>query len=541
MHEAFPLSEALVDAVAAARPSLATFMGVSGHDDRWEDLSPDGDAARAALLTAFAGVTDELEDATDPSDKLALSVLRDYLRLECDAVEHGDSRTDLNILSSPPQLLPMALDAMDATSALGKASIAARLRGLSDALAGYRRTLATGLDNDQRVAARQVEAVAAQADTHAGPNSALRALGIQVGDSDAGVAAAKAYHELALWLRGRYMPEAADEEAFGEERYARAARRFLGCDLDLAETYRWGWTEVAAIAEQLREVAAVVAPGKSVNDTLEYVRTEASLASADRAEFIAAMTERQQRAFAAVEGEFTIPEQLHTLDVKLAPPGGAPGAYYVPPAEDFSRPGTIWYSLPNEAPVPLFDQVSTAYHEGFPGHHLQCGLQVALADKLSRLHRVAYGYSGFAEGWALYAEQRMDELGQYEDPSNQLGMWSNQMARACRVVVDIGFHLGLRIPDDAVFHPGESWSFGLAVEMMHKLGGLSVERSRSEVTRYFGWPGQAISYKVGQRAMLSLRDRWTAANGPDLRVFHERVLSTGNVGLDQLDALVLQS
>ena len=217
------------------------------------------------------------------------------------------------------------------------------------------------------------------------------------------------------------------------------------------------------------------------------------------------------------------------------------GAYYVQPSEDFSRPGTVWYSLGDQQDIPLWDEISTAYHEGFPGHHLQCGVQISLADRLSRLHRVVVWHPGYGEGWALYTELLMDELGYLEKPEYVLGMLSAEMLRACRVVIDLGLHLGYGIPGDALFHPGEPWSFEIAVEMLTELAFLYPAYAVSEVVRYLGWPGQAISYKVGERTILDLRAELQARRGGDfdLKEFHARILGSGPVGLAHLRELVL--
>jgi uncharacterized protein (DUF885 family) len=164
---------------------------------------------------------------------------------------------------------------------------------------------------------------------------------------------------------------------------------------------------------------------------------------------------------------------------------------------------------------------------------------VYLRENLCRVHRLAYGYSGYAEGWALYAEQLMDELGYFEAPAYRIGMLAMQLVRACRVAFDIGAHLDLRIPDDAPFEPGEAWTYERGVAFFRDVGGLSQEHAESEVTRYLGWPGQAISYKVGQREMLSLRDGWNARGMGTLKEFHHRVLDVGNVSLEVLRGLVL--
>ncbi len=534
MTDVFRLSSDLVDALAEASPIRATFMGVPGHDDRWDDLSPEGDAARAALFARFSAAADALPAAQTDDERLATLVLRDFLALEQDALAHHDPAVDLNILASPPQLLTMALDSMDQSTASGAAAAERRRATAAEALQGYQRTLLAGLARGQRVARRQVETVVGQAEAVAAEGGALGA----------------AYADFGAWLRDHYLPHASEQDGFGEARYRRAARRFLGCDLDLHETYAWGWRRVAELRELQRRAAEDVAPGVGVDGVLDLLQRDARFCAPDADAFLAEMRRLQDVALAALDGsaggvaEFDVPEALRRLDVRRAPAGGPPGAYYMPPSEDLGRPGAIIYGGPLEGPVPLFDQVSTAFHEGFPGHHLQCGLQVAMRERLSRLHRVAYGYSGFAEGWALYAEQRMDELGLYETAAARFGMWSNQMARACRVVVDIGMHLGLDIPNDAPFEPGAAWSFERAVALMRSYAGMSEARATSEVTRYLGWPGQAISYAVGHRAIVELRQRWRDARlargeAEDLRTFHSRVLATGNVALDALPGLVL--
>jgi uncharacterized protein (DUF885 family) len=182
--------------------------------------------------------------------------------------------------------------------------------------------------------------------------------------------------------------------------------------------------------------------------------------------------------------------------------------------------------------------MSTAYHEGFPGHHLQVGVQATLGETLSRFHRLAVWWAGSGEGWALYAEHLMGELGFHDKPEYELGMLTAQMTRACRVVIDIGSHCELGIPMSTEFHPGELWSWELAVEMMRDVALQPDEMSRSEATRYLGWPGQAIAYKVGEQVILDLRDELSQQPGFTLKDFHTRVLGVGSVGLDLLRDVV---
>ncbi len=164
---------------------------------------------------------------------------------------------------------------------------------------------------------------------------------------------------------------------------------------------------------------------------------------------------------------------------------------------------------------------------------------MGLADRLSRLHRMVVWYPGYGEGWALYAEQLMDELGFYEKADYVMGLLINQMHRACRVVIDIGSHLEYPIPADSGFHPGEPWSFDLAVEMLESRAFLEPAYARSEVVRYLGWPGQAISYKVGERVILDLRRELQRRGDFDLKAFHSRILGYGPLGLDHLRELMV--
>jgi uncharacterized protein (DUF885 family) len=545
----FQLADALVDDLAALSPTAATYWGVPGHDHRWEDLSPDGAAHHATVLRDWRVRVATLPPQTERWSRLAVHVLEDHLDLALDGFTHGDERRDLNHLASTFQGLVRTFDAMDTSTTAGWEAVAARLEALEGAVDGYQRTLAQGLARGEGVAARQVRSVVAQGRVHASEGGSFAGLpgrlrGLAVGDAAlerrldaASLRGRAAYHSLTNWLEQVYLPAATPVDAVGRDRYARAARRSVGGTVDLEETLAWGWAEVRAIQARMAVVAAAMGP-EPVGDLVLRLQTEPAFAAPSAEVFLEEMAARQQHALEALAGaHFDVPAPLRRLDVKRAPPGGPPGAYYVPPSEDLSRPGAVWYSL-TDGPQARWDEVSTAYHEGFPGHHLQVGLQVALREHLCRVHRVAYGYSGYAEGWALYAEALMGELGYYERPEYELGMLANQLMRACRVVFDIGAHLDVPIPADAPFHPGARWSFDLGVELMASVGGMTRATAESEVTRYLGWPGQAISYKVGQRAMLALRADFLATGGT-LRQFHDRVLGCGNVGLALLRAEVL--
>jgi uncharacterized protein (DUF885 family) len=158
------------------------------------------------------------------------------------------------------------------------------------------------------------------------------------------------------------------------------------------------------------------------------------------------------------------------------------------------------------------------------------------SDRLNRFQRLASFTSGHGEGWALYAERLMDELGYLENPAFELGMLSAQAMRAVRVVVDIGMHLELAIPAGERYHPGERWTPELALPFVIERSCFPADFMASEVDRYLGLPGQAISYKVGERVWLDARRDAAARHGAafNLKDFHRYALDLGGMGLDQL-------
>jgi uncharacterized protein (DUF885 family) len=233
---------------------------------------------------------------------------------------------------------------------------------------------------------------------------------------------------------------------------------------------------------------------------------------------------------------FDIPPAVLKVEAMIAPPGGNPAMYYTPPSSDFSRPGRTWYPTIGKTRFPLWREVSTAYHEGVPGHHLQLAQTCLLEKSLPPFQTLLGAVSGHVEGWALYAERLMGELGYLENPDYHLGMLAAHALRAARVVVDIGLHLDKPIPTDQPFHPGATWSFELAVSFLIEKGRIGRDFATGEVHRYLGVPAQAISYKVGERVWLEVREAARRNWGPrfELREFHRRALNLGCVGLDQL-------
>ena len=546
MVDIFELSDAAVDRVAVVDPIHATYAGVAGFDHLWPDLSPAGEAAKRAMYVELREAALRC-DVPDDRHLLAQRVLVEHCEGHIRFHDGHGHHFDLQNIACPHQDVRFVFGSMaDRTNADWEAIIS-RLSTIPDALTGYRETLEEGVANRNVVSQRQVHAVMEQGVSAAGDASSFHDLRRRLANApvetaefaerlDLAIGMAKdAFAEFNVFLETSYLPHAATKDAVGEERYLQGVENFLGTQLDVRATYRWGWDEVERLWAEMQQACAEINPDASAVEVLEELRTSPKYAAADQEDFITRMTERQHHALASLEGvHFDVPAEIRAIEVQVEPAGGALAPHYVGPSEDFSRPGSVWYPVDGKEHFPLFVEMTTAYHEGFPGHHLQVGIQNALRDDLSRYHRSIVWYPGSGEGWALYAEHLMGELGYLERPEYRIGLLSSKLLRASRIAIDIGIHLELPIPDDVSFHPGEEWTFAIAREMLTTRAFAGEDDATSEVLRYMGWPAQAISYKVGEQAILDLRDEWMASKEYDPKLFHSTVLGVGSVGLDLL-------
>jgi uncharacterized protein (DUF885 family) len=283
-------------------------------------------------------------------------------------------------------------------------------------------------------------------------------------------------------------------------------------------------------------IARDIKPGATVEEAIAFLDDDPARkldGTEALREWMQGLSDRAVDALAA--SHFDIPEPVRRLECRIAPSHSGV-IYYTPPSDDFSRPGRMWWSVPKgETAFNTWRETTTVYHEGVPGHHLQLATAVYNTALLNTWRRVSF-VSGNAEGWALYAERLMEELGYLDDPADRLGMLDGQRMRAARVVLDIGVHLGKQRPDGQ-----GAWDADYALEFMRRHVHMSDPVIRFEVNRYLGWPGQAPSYKVGQRIWEQIRDQVREREGADwdVKAFHKRALDIGGVGLDTLRAALV--
>jgi len=539
------IAESWVDTELDLFPETRVYMGRPGREGEYADYSPAGDeefvvAAKAALAQM---------QAAQPADDVDFVTKLDFeraLTLSLEKIDAGFNQRNLNVIASPPQDLRDIFDIVPTDSEEDWSNVAKRLHNLPGAMSGYIEMLRSGIASGNVPAIRQVREIITQAGKQVGDSGFFFEFtaSAKAGDAELPASLAKdladgakesaaAYGELVDFLSNELAPVASEKDAVGRELYELASRDFLGATVDLDETYEWGIEELRRMTEEQESIAREIKAGASVLEAIAFLDGDPSRKLHGTDALQRWMQETSDRAVEELSRtQFDIPDELKRLECMIAPTQEG-GIYYTGPSDDFSRAGRMWWSVPEG--VTEFDtwrELTTVYHEGIPGHHLQVG-QATYNKALLNTWRRNQFTSGHGEGWALYSERLMEQLGYLDDPADRLGMLDGQRMRAARVVLDIGVHLEKTLPDGSGPWTGD-YAFGFLGENVN----MSKEFVRFEVNRYLGWPGQAPSYKVGQRIWEQLRDDAAAKAGADfdIKAFHKRALDIGGVGLDTLKA-----
>jgi uncharacterized protein (DUF885 family) len=532
------VAERYLDTFASLHPCAATEMGILGHDDDITDYSPDGVAARVeaarAALRELDGTT-----AADVVDHVTIAAMRERLGLQIELHDAGLDVGDLNVIASPLQAMRDVFDLMSTDTDQDWALIGRRMSKVPARVAGYAEALRAAVTAGRAPAARQVargidqagqiQQLFVQMVANAAPENAALHAELQQHAS----AAADAYATLAAALHEEIAPHARVEDAFGRDAYGLLSREFLGTAVDLDETYQWGLSQLESIVAEQESIADRLYPGVSVSEALRRLDNEPRYLVHGTDALQAWMQELSDRAVESLaDTHFDIAPALRTLECRIAPTQTG-GIYYTGPSEDLSRPGRMWWSVPPGVDTfRTWQETTTVFHEGVPGHHLQVGRAVVSSDRLNRWRRMGCWVSGHGEGWALYAERLMADLGWLDDAGNRMGMLDAQRFRAARVVIDIGVHCGLTAPDGGRWDAERAWVF------LQSHSAMAEEHLRFELDRYLGWPGQAPSYAIGQRIWQQVRDEMLA-RGLSLKEFHSRALDLGGLPLDVLRSALL--
>lgn len=310
----------------------------------------------------------------------------------------------------------------------------------------------------------------------------------------------------------------------GKDDYRKLVRIQTSPDIDAETLHETGLREVARNREEISALGRRIYGTGDFAEIKRRVRNDPALRFRTSAEVVDKARTTLARAKAAMPNWFaTLPKadcEVREMGVHEAPTSS--GAYYVNPAQDGTRPAYYMISTYQPERQSRYIAESTAVHEAIPGHHLQ----TAIAQELSGLpdFRRFIGAGAYIEGWACYAERLADEMGLYSSEIDRLGMLSDQVFRACRLVVDTGLH-----------HKG--WSRQKATDyMVENVLDADPSAMANEVDRYLSDPGQALSYRAGQLEILKLRDEGRKRLGDrfDIKGFHDTVLRNGAVALPVL-------
>ena len=538
-----------VETLIELSPDFATYAGKKVGEDKLDDTTPEAaDHYNELAKKLLAEVkTAPVRDAVDQVTKDAMISTTE---LGIEIHESGLGHRDLNPIASPAQGIRDIFDLSPTATEENWSNLAKRMKAVEGAVDGYIRTLQLGIDAKDTPAKRQIALALTQAKQITAADGFFRkfaagasADGAELPESlkrdlaEAAEVATAAYGTLADFFENKLMPAGNEVDAIGRERYQLLSARFLGKRVDLDETYEWGREELARVIAEQNKVANEIKAGATVEEAIEVLDNDPARKLHGTDELQKWMQKLSDAAIENLSGtHFDIAEPLRKLECMIAPTQHG-GIYYTSPTDDFSRPGRMWWSVPvGVTEFNTWRETTTVYHEGVPGHHLQIAQKVYNRAELNDWRRLASWSSGHGEGWALYAERLMQELGFLNDPGDRLGMLDGQRMRAARVVLDIGVHLDKQNLDGTGV-----WDFDYALDFMGKNVNMSPQFVNFEVHRYFGWPGQAPSYKIGQRIWEQIRDEYEKRQGANFNIkdFHMKALNLGSIGLDVLEKAML--
>jgi len=314
----------------------------------------------------------------------------------------------------------------------------------------------------------------------------------------------------------------------GSEYYQNRVEYYTTLDISAEEVHQIGLKEVARIKREMQKIINQVGFKGNFSDFLSFLRTDEQFYAKTGEELLKEARDISKRIDAQLPKFFkTLPRKPYgvaPVPVIIAPKYTA--GRYSPPSND-TQPGFYWVNTYNLKSRPMYILPSLTLHEAVPGHHLQMSLNSELGDSIPKFRRNLY-LSAYGEGWGLYSEFLGNDMGIYTTPYEEFGKYTYEMWRACRLVVDTGIHI-------------KNWTREQAIDYLKSNTALSIHEVNTEIDRYISWPGQALSYKIGELKIRELRKLAEEELGPefDIRAFHEIILEEGTVTLNILEKRVL--
>jgi uncharacterized protein (DUF885 family) len=536
------LADRFWEAILEESPTTATMYGDERYDDRLEDPSPAGRLRARTLAEATLAAAHAIDAAAQPlEDRITLDMVRVVCELQ---IEQDDQRIDLlravDQMGGPQTLLPTLATFQQVDTPERLERFLARLRAYPAFMAANIELLhegaASGLTAPRIVAERTIaqlerlletpaeDSVIAQVAKVAGPAERDQVLAAV---RDAVIPADRAYLDA---LRGAYLAASRAEPGLwsapnGDALYRTQVLAWTTLALEPSEVHDIGLEELEQIELERRVISRAQGFGDDTAAYRAHLASDPANIPQSAAELLSRAREDIDRAMALAPRYFGVLPRVgcEVRAVEEYKEKDSPFAYYYPPTTDGSRPGIYYantYDLGSRAYTKL---ASTTYHEAVPGHHFQIALEME-NENLSTFRRLGSRLVGaaYVEGWGLYSERLADEMGLFRSEAERFGMLDAMAWRAARLVVDTGLH-ALR------------WPRQRSIDFLRGAG-LGDTDAVIETDRYICWPGQALTYKIGQREIERLRAEIQKRDGSafDVRAFHDAVLGHGSLPLATL-------
>jgi uncharacterized protein (DUF885 family) len=536
------LADRFWEAILELSPTTATLYGDERYGDRLEDPGPAGRAQTRALMERTAAEAGAIEtDGLPTEDRITRDMLKVIAELHIE--EDDESLYQLRVvdqMGGPQQLLPQLTQFQPADTPERLEAFIARLRAYPAFMAAnaeiLRDGLGSGLTAPRIVAERtiaQIERMLAVPIESAIVPSMVKVASEADRERVRDLVRDRVYpadHAYLEALQGDYLAATREDPGLwsapnGEQLYRTAMRSWTTLELDPEEVHRTGLEEIESIEAERRVIARAAGFGDDTTAYRAALDADASNTPQTKAELVERATEDIERAMAIAPRYFGVLPRAgcDVRPVEEYKERDAPFAYYYPPSPDGSRRGIYYangYDLPSRKYTKL---ATTTFHEAVPGHHFQITLEMENTH-LNTFRRLGARMVGgaYVEGWGVYSERLADEMGLFRDERERFGMLDAQAWRAARLVVDTGLH-ALR------------WPRQRSIDFLEGAG-LSETDAVIETDRYICWPGQALTYKIGQHAIERLRAELTDRDGSafDLRAFHDAVLGHGSLPLATL-------
>ena len=537
------IADEILDATLLRYPSMPTFYSIENH--RHDQLFDNSLDALKQWQIREDQWLEELDTIGEPKkvgsrDWVTFGIIYESLAASRDARVCRKELWETSTTTAWYTGLPFIFDIQPLDSANLKSQALNRLGQVSHFIDREIQNLTIGLSQGYSSPRITVEAVPSEVRMLLEPNSPFLLMGERAEDEEFNnqvksifdVEIAPAIRRYAQFIENKYLGQARDNISIssnpdGSKCYPALVRSFSTIEPTADEIHDLGLQQIALIRSEMSVLLDEHFSGESIESFLRRINTDREFTFRSEKEVVQYSRDALQAAKDKMSQVFELKPKADVL-VKPYPEYAASGVgEYHSSSEDGTRPGIFYIAVKDPENRSRASQLSTLYHETYPGHHMQGAIALELGNKVHPLVRYTYN-AGYSEGWALYSERLAEELGLYKTPLDLMGMLSDQAARAARLVVDSGIHT-------------KGWTRQQAVDYMLNNTGWAEVDIQSDINRYISWPAQANAYMLGMIELRNLRlySEKELDNKFDIRQFHNRLLENGSMTLPMTNQAVM--